>query len=202
MRHLTETDYVTSTWSGGKTIEIAIRPEGAVYAGRDFLWRISSATVELEESDFTVLPDYDRLIAPLSGRMELVHRKAEATDDPGTGPFLLSPYTVHSFDGGDLTHSKGQCTDFNLMLRKGKCTGRISPIRPGEDGVKGQHFEPGAGTDILLLYAAKGGAAVFFKDAIEQLIEKEALLLEKEEITSFELALPPGGCVMAVEISS
>ena len=33
--HLTSKDYVVSNWSGGKTIQIAIAPEGAVYADRD-----------------------------------------------------------------------------------------------------------------------------------------------------------------------
>ena len=50
MRHLTAGDFQVSTWSGGKTIQIAISPEGAAYADRDFLWRVSSATVELDES--------------------------------------------------------------------------------------------------------------------------------------------------------
>ena len=49
--HLTSKDYVVSNWSGGKTIQIAIAPEGAVYADRDFLWRVSSATADLDESN-------------------------------------------------------------------------------------------------------------------------------------------------------
>ena len=38
------------------------------YQSRDFLWRLSSATVELEESTFTSLPDFDRIIPTLKGR--------------------------------------------------------------------------------------------------------------------------------------
>ena len=45
---LTKEDYVTTTWSGGTTTQLAIAPEGAVYADREFLWRLSSAGVELE----------------------------------------------------------------------------------------------------------------------------------------------------------
>ena len=55
-------DYKTTEWSGGLTTELSIAPEGSVYADRDFMWRLSSATVELEERDFTSLPDYDRII--------------------------------------------------------------------------------------------------------------------------------------------
>ena len=36
---LTKSDYVTTRWSGGTTTQLAIAPEGAVYADRDFLWR-------------------------------------------------------------------------------------------------------------------------------------------------------------------
>ena len=45
---LTREDYATTNWSGGTTTQLSIAPEGAVYADRDFLWRRSSATVELE----------------------------------------------------------------------------------------------------------------------------------------------------------
>ena len=54
---LTPADYLTTSWSGGTTTQLTIAPAGAVYADRDFLWRVSSATVELDESDFTALPD-------------------------------------------------------------------------------------------------------------------------------------------------
>ena len=52
LTHLPPADYVTTQWSGGATTQLAIAPKGAVYADRDFLWRLSSATVELDESDF------------------------------------------------------------------------------------------------------------------------------------------------------
>ena len=67
MQHLTPKDYITTKWSGGLTTQLGIAPEGAVYADRDFLWRLSSATVEDAESDFTALPDYERLISTLEG---------------------------------------------------------------------------------------------------------------------------------------
>ena len=98
--HLTQADYQISQWSGGTTTQIAIAPQGALYADRDFLWRLSSATVDLDESDFTPLPDYHRLIAPLRGEMELTH---------DGGPLIsLAPYQVHAFDGGADTHSRGR----------------------------------------------------------------------------------------------
>ena len=115
-----KTNYSTSAWSGGATTEIQIMPEGSRYADRDFLWRLSSATVEVEESTFTALPDYDRLIMMLEGEMDLCHNN---------GPWIhLAEFVPHAFDGGDETLSRGRVTDFNLMLRKGKSRGEIVPM--------------------------------------------------------------------------
>lgn len=118
IQHFTKKDYVTTAWSGGKTSQLAIMPEKAVYADRDFLWRISSATVELEESEFTALPDYNRLILPLQGDITLCH-------EDETQKLVLAPFDVYAFDGAARTHSWGQCVDFNLMLRKGEAEGNV-----------------------------------------------------------------------------
>ena len=115
-----QNDYVTTAWSGGTTTQLAIAPEGAVYADRDFLWRLSSAGVELEHSDFTPLPDYVRLISVLKGTLDMKIGDGER--------FSLTPLTVRSFDGGTPVESWGKCTDFNLMLRKGKTQGSTQSL--------------------------------------------------------------------------
>ena len=150
MRHLRPADYTVSDWSGGRTVQLSIGPEGEQYADRKFLWRISSATVELETSEFTALPDYERLIAPIRGEMILSHNGGEE--------ILLRPFDVHRFDGADLTISKGKCTDFNLMLRKGKVTGEMRAIRLGSGGQ--QRITPEMPGDTVLLYLAEGTARV------------------------------------------
>ena len=150
MRHLRPADYTVSDWSGGRTVQLSIGPEGERYADRKFLWRISSATVELETSEFTALPDYERLIAPIRGEMILSHNGGEE--------ILLRPFDVHRFDGADLTISKGKCTDFNLMLRKGKVTGEMRAIRLGSGGQ--QQITPEMPGDTVLLYLAEGTARV------------------------------------------
>lgn len=118
--HLKAGDYVVSTWSGGTTTQVAIAPEGAVYADRDFTYRVSSATVDLEVSDFTALPDYNRLISTLQGEIDVTHNDGEAVH--------LAPYHVHAFDGGWNTRSVGKCRDFNLMMRKGVCGGHMAAV--------------------------------------------------------------------------
>ncbi len=130
--HLTEKDYRTSAWSGGTTTEIFIWPENGSYARREFAFRISSARVDLPESDFTALPGVERYITPLTGGFTLTH---------GVGaPMVLGPLAEpYRFDGGIDTHCVGQATDFNLMLKgvAGEmtlCRGTAT-IRPGFNGL-------------------------------------------------------------------
>jgi len=101
--------YKTSLWSGGKTTELYIYPEKATYENRNFLFRLSSATVELEKSNFTPLEGIKRFIAPIDASLKLFHQDQEV---------YLKPYDCYAFDGGIKTRSEGKVTDFNLMLSK------------------------------------------------------------------------------------
>ncbi|MCH5164026.1 MAG: HutD family protein [Clostridiales bacterium] len=103
-------DCSTSSWAGGTTTQLWIWPNGGDYASRNFMARISSATVNLEESDFTALPGVTRYITPLSGGFTLNHQDGQTT----TMAPLDEPYC---FDGGAATHCSGKATDFNLMLK-------------------------------------------------------------------------------------
>lgn len=108
--HLTKEQYKTSTWSGGTTTELFIWPLGADYAAREFSFRVSSAAVELAESDFTPLYQVERWITPLSGGFTLTH--------PGKPPVKMAPLDgPYRFSGEEATHCVGQATDFNLMLK-------------------------------------------------------------------------------------
>ena len=186
MRHLRPADYTVSDWSGGRTVQLSIGPEGERYADRKFLWRISSATVELETSEFTALPDYERLIAPIRGEMILSHNGGEE--------ILLRPFDVHRFDGADLTVSKGKCTDFNLMLRKGKVTGEMRAIRLGSGGQ--QHIAPDMPGETVLLYLAEGTARVRAAGGSANSELSEPGGLPELTLTAGEsLVLEPGDCV-------
>jgi len=189
MKRLTQEQYRISDWFGGKTIEIAIGPEGANYADRDFLWRLSSATVDLDESDFTALPDYMRWIAPLRGKMRLVH------GDAGEA-ILLNEYDTDYFDGGINTHSWGRCTDFNLMLRKGRCDGRIDAQqgRAGDERL----LEPCG--DGMVLYCAAGRAEVAANGVCMAIGEKEGVQFAPGEAAQVKLRFTADGCVMTARM--
>lgn len=128
----------TTQWAGGATTELWLLPEDGDYASRRFQARISSATVRLEESDFTKLPNVIRYITPLSGGFTLSHPDGKRV----TMAPLDDPYR---FDGGIATHCSGKATDFNLMLKgvegemiilDGRLTvdGGICCVYPVDDG--------------------------------------------------------------------
>ena len=108
--HLTEKDYKVGLWSGGSTTELFIWPEGADYGKREFTLRVSSARVDLEESNFTPLMGVTRYITPLTGGFTLTH--------PGCDPVVMGPMDEpYRFSGEIPTHCVGKAADFNLMLK-------------------------------------------------------------------------------------
>ncbi len=176
--HLTEKDFKTSAWSGGTTKELFIWPRDASYADRRFVLRISSATVDLEESDFTPLAEVERYITPLSGRFTLLH--------PGKAPVELGPLaTPYRFSGEEPTHCLGRATDFNLMLKgvAGEMTleAEAAPIKPGFNG----------------FYATQ--AAVFTLAGREYPMARgELLVVFAEEHTKLQLGSPTLCCYVSV----
>lgn len=98
-----------SKWSGGITTQLYIYPKDSDYQKRNFNFRISIATTELMESNFTKLEGVKRVISILEGKMQLSHKnKYDIT---------LTPYEIDRFDGNWDTISKGKVKDFNLMLK-------------------------------------------------------------------------------------
>lgn len=103
--------HTTTQWSGGETTELYIFPEGSNYKNGDYQFRLSTATVEIEESTFTPLPGVDRTLIVLEGEMQLDHKNHHSA--------LLKPLNVDVFKGDWTTRSKGRCVDFNLMCKEG-----------------------------------------------------------------------------------
>lgn len=101
----------TINWAGGTSTEIFIHPSSGSFAERNFLFRISTATVEAEESTFTFFEGITRHLMILRGHLELIHE--------GRYNRHLEPYDQDTFSGEWSTRSKGRVTDFNLMLKDG-----------------------------------------------------------------------------------
>jgi len=123
MRIIRNKEYKKTFWSGGTTTEIYLYPEDGDYSKKQFNYRISSATIEVDESDFTVLPGIERVILPLENRMLLLHGEEEV---------LLAPYEPYRFQGERSTRSRGINRDFNLMLNHG-VHGNIEVLTIGKE---------------------------------------------------------------------
>ncbi|MFR7871296.1 MAG: HutD family protein, partial [Fenollaria timonensis] len=63
---------VVSTWKGGKTEQLCIVPEEASLQERNFDLRISSATIDLERSEFSDFTGYRRYLMKLEGDIRLL----------------------------------------------------------------------------------------------------------------------------------
>lgn len=142
-------DFVTSKWSGGSTTELYIYPPQSVYREGNFKCRISSATVEVEKSEFTSLPGVKRYLSIFSGELKMIHGEKEEV--------ILEPFEVDCFDGGVPTVSYGKVVDFNLMLKNGA---------DGEMQVKEMQAEekmilkPTEGENLLAVYVKTGGVQI------------------------------------------
>jgi len=159
---LTQEQYITTRWQGGVTTQLAIAPEGAAYAGRAFLWRLSCAQVELDHADFTPLPGYNRLMSVLKGSLEIKVGEGER--------YFLPPCQVCAFDGGTPVKSWGRCTDFNLMMRKGACDGTVQSLALDPGAALSVTAALTAGAEfphtVLALYCAAGSAALPEAEAV------------------------------------
>lgn len=119
-------DFTISHWAGGKTTQLFIYPKDSNYAERNFDFRLSAATVEIEKSDFTSLPGYSRKLMILEGEIEINHENHHRKK--------LQKYDVDSFEGDWKTSSVGKCKDFNVMTSpKYKSTLKTVLLTPGQE---------------------------------------------------------------------
>ncbi|EPH13804.1 hypothetical protein HMPREF9713_00376 [Myroides odoratimimus CCUG 12700] len=99
----------TSVWSGGKTNEYVIYPYNAQYADKDFIFRISSATIEVVPSEFTRFNGYRRYLSMLEGDLKLYRQGKEE---------YYTTHTLFSFGSEEDITSYSLGKDFNLMLHQ------------------------------------------------------------------------------------
>lgn len=145
-------EFRESRWTGGVTREIAIWPAAAKYIDRNFIWRLSTATCELDESDFSRLEDYDRVLMVLEGEVVLSH--------DGQRVARLKELEQDRFDGAYRTRSFGRITDYNLMVRKGN-EGYLDLLYPASNAAAcGPTFETAKDLAVHALYCHEGYAVV------------------------------------------
>jgi len=158
-------DFSTTKWSGGTTTELFIFPKNAEYVKRDFLFRISSATVESGKSVFTALPLYARKLLILDGKITIKHENQYSKK--------LTKFDIDKFDGAWQTSSMGRCIDFNLMTRK-KLGGIVEAVKI--TAKQSYELELDKEYSFLFLYLYSGKFTVELNNK-EYCIEKGELLM-------------------------
>jgi environmental stress-induced protein Ves len=116
---ITSENFKPTRWPGGSTTELYIFPHTAKYHQRNFKFRLSTATVETEESDFTILNGISRKLMVLEGTITLSHKDHFTRQ--------LNKFDLDEFEGVWQTSSIGKGTDFNLMTSD-KTSGKLSAI--------------------------------------------------------------------------
>lgn len=100
---------IPTIWDGGETFEYYIYPENALYTNRDFLFRISAATINKVSSTFTKFNNYQRFLVMLDNDLNIkINGKEEH----------YTPNDIFKFDSNSdiISYTKGN--DFNLMASK------------------------------------------------------------------------------------
>lgn len=179
-------DFKISKWSGGSTSELYIHPSDATYAAGNFNFRISSATVEIDKSDFTILPGVSRQLMVLKGNIKLFHKNHHEIQ--------LNKMEIDCFDGSWETSAVGTCVDFNLMT-KGLTEGKISSVFVSAD--KSLNFQLDATCEFIIFYAYEGKLQCYFGSDKRNLNQGELMVIrhpinEVVELKSSE------DCAMAV----
>ena len=181
-----QADQISTEWSGGTTTQLGIYPPASNYASRDFLWRLSTATVNVAESRFTALPGFKRILMILSGAMRVRHE--------GHHEILLQAFEQDCFDGGWATTSFGLAVDFNLMTGAG-ASGDVSAIALGcgeeRAMLPAAESAAGDGRSAVAIYVFCGSVQACIEGRAYVLNEKDVLLLEDD-------GMPPkeGTCVL------
>jgi len=107
--HISKNNIEANSWDGGKTYEYFIYPPGLNYSERNFLFRISAASIEKEPSYFTRFENFNRFLVMLDNDLNIQRNRVEEH---------YSKQEIFKFDSNDeiISYSKG--SDFNLMVHQ------------------------------------------------------------------------------------
>jgi environmental stress-induced protein Ves len=158
--------FTTNTWQGGTTTELFIFPLTANYKERDFEFRLSTATVEVNESSFTSLPGISRKLMILDGKITIQHEGRYSKE--------LNKFNIDSFEGDWHTSSVGMCTDFNLMI-SGKITGELDSLIINQN--ESRYYSIKKTSNWVFAYVHAGSCQIHIRDSIITLEKGDLLVI-------------------------
>ena len=179
-------DFQVSDWSGGKTKQLYLSPPTGHYGKREFDYRLSTATVELAESQFSDLSGFHRILMSLDHTLHL-HNASRQEET------VLAPFTPYVFEGSDSITSRGTCTDFNLIYSD-HYQGQMIAISNGQELIRDE--------EIQFIYAL-GDLTVTVTNLPVLNLEAEQLLIVEKETQETELQImfssdQPTGAPLAI----
>jgi len=133
----------TIAWASGTSTELFIHPADGNFQKREFIFRISTATVEAEETNFSDFTGLTRILMILRGKLTLIHEDRYTKE--------LNEFNQDTFDGSWKTRSKGKVQDFNLMFNE-TCKGEVEHYKL----LSGEHKEFIKTTERLFLFVYDG----------------------------------------------
>jgi len=166
----------TNNWAGGTTTELFIFPPTADYQQRNFDFRLSTATVEIEKSDFTPLQGVSRNLMVLEGEMTLHHENHHSKQ--------LGKFDVDKFEGGWNTSSIGKCADLNLMTI-GNTKGELDAVSVEEK--ESIEYQIRGTWNWVLIYIFEGKVSVDLDNKTHILNQGDLLALNEEVMQTFPI---------------
>jgi environmental stress-induced protein Ves len=123
-KKLGATDYRSMEWKNkqGTTVEYAISPEESSVAEANFIYRLSSASMQ-SSCPFSSFPGYSRILVHLEGSpMTIIHEEKEKV--------ILNQYEKCKFSGDLQTRCEveGPVRDFNVMTKDGAAEATLDVI--------------------------------------------------------------------------
>ena len=179
-------DFQVSDWSGGKTKQLYLSPSTGDYGRREFDYRLSTATVEAAESEFSDLSGFHRILISLDHPLRLLNASRQEET-------ALDPFIPYFFEGSDFITSRGTCTDFNLIYSD-HYQGQMIAISNGQELSRDE--------EIQFIYAIED-LTVTGTNLPSLNLEAEQLLIVEKETQETELHImfssnQPKGAPLAI----
>lgn len=157
----------SSNWSNGKTYQYYIFPNNANYQNKDFLFRVSSATIDNMPSEFTNFIGYHRYLSMLDSDLSLKINNREVN---------LKANQLVDFKSEDSVISYAIGSDFNLMIKE--------DIQDHKVIITHGFFE--LKDDFVIIYSIEDTIVHINNDSYE-LNKKDCLIIENIDNKLFDL---------------
>ncbi|WP_281164583.1 HutD family protein [Liquorilactobacillus sicerae] len=155
--------YVRQSWLGGETTEVYLYPEDGDYQQRNFAFRFSYATIEIEKSTFSNLNGFKRILIPTKDEITLINNLRS---------FKIKKNQPYFFAGSDQVQSLGVSEDINLIYR---------PEWQAQMKLISLPAKFKFDVEIVGVFALKGNSKVSLNDNEFQLREKDCLIIQNSD---------------------